>query len=65
MTVECTGYDRPHRFDTTTRMAAMDIDYTLTFEPIGDADQSGTRMHWVFDLHPHGALRLLRPVGVC
>ena len=35
MTIECTGYDRPHRFDSTTRMAAMDIDYTLAFEPVG------------------------------
>ena len=61
MTIECTGYDRPHRFDSTTRMAAMDIDYTLTFEPVGDR-RSGTRMHWMFDLHPHGALRPLRPV---
>jgi hypothetical protein len=58
MTIECTGYDRPHRFDSTTRMAAMDIDYTLTFEPV----QAGTRMHWLFDLHPHSALRPLRPV---
>ena len=62
MTIECTGYHRPHRFDTTTRMAAMDVDYTLTFEPVGDANQSRTRMRWVFDLHPHGALRLVRPV---
>ena len=37
MTIECTGYDRPHRFDSTTRMAAMDIDYTLTFEPAAHA----------------------------
>ena len=58
MTIECTGYDRPHRFDSTTRMAAMDIDYTLTFEPV----QAGTRMHWLFDLHPHNALRPLRPL---
>ena len=58
MTIECTGYDRPNRFDSTTRMAAMDIDYTLTFEPAG----AGTCMHWLFDLQPHGALRPLRPV---
>ena len=58
MTIECTGYDRPHRFDSTTRMAAMDIDYTLTCEPV----QAGTRMHWLFDLQPHGALRALRPL---
>jgi uncharacterized protein YndB with AHSA1/START domain len=57
MTIEITGYDRPRRFDSTTRMGAMDIDYTLTFEPI----EAGTRMHWLFELHPRGALRALRP----
>lgn len=57
LTIECTGYDRPHRFDSTTRMTGMDIDYTLTFETV----EAGTRMHWLFDLHPHGALRPLRP----
>ena len=62
MTIACTGYDRPHRFDSTTRMAATDVDYTLTFEPVGDKDRSGTRMRWMFDLHPHGVLRPLRPV---
>ena len=62
MTIACTGYDRPHRFDSTTRMAAMDIDYTLTFEAVGDTDRSGTRLRWLFDLHPHGVLRPLRPL---
>ena len=28
------------------------------FEPV----EAGTRMHWLFDLHPHGVLRALRPV---
>ncbi|MDD7942989.1 SRPBCC family protein, partial [Actinomycetospora lutea] len=57
MTIEITGYDRPRRFDSTTRMGAMDIDYTLTFEPV----EAGTRMHWLFELHLRGALRALRP----
>lgn len=58
LTIECTGFDRPRRFDSTTRMAGMDIDYTLTFESV----DAGTHMRWVFALHPHGALRALRPM---
>jgi len=33
MLIECTGYDRPKLFLTTTTMAQADISYTLRFEP--------------------------------
>jgi polyketide cyclase/dehydrase/lipid transport protein len=32
MTIQYTCYDRPHRLGSTTRMAAMDIDYSLVLE---------------------------------
>ena len=51
MTIECTGYNRPNRFDSTTRMAAMDIDYTLTFEP------AGTGTPHALDVRPTAARR--------
>ena len=34
MLIECTGYDRPRLFATTTTMAQADISYTLRFEPV-------------------------------
>jgi hypothetical protein len=58
MTIQFTCYDRPHRLGSTTRMAAMDIDYRLVLEPLG----TGTRMRWSFDLYPHGPMRALRPL---
>ncbi len=58
MLIECTGYDRPKLFATTTTMAQADISYTLTFEPA----PAGTRMHWSGQVHPKGAFRLLGPV---
>ena len=41
MLVECTGYDRPALFATTT-MQQADISYMLRFEPVAAA----TRMRW-------------------
>jgi hypothetical protein len=58
MLIECTGYDRPALFATTTTMQQADISYTLTFEP----DAAGTRMRWSGQVHPKGAFRLLEPV---
>lgn len=58
MTVEITGYDRPRRLATTTHSASMDIDSTLTFQPVDD----GTRMGWAVRLRPRGSLRLLTPL---
>jgi hypothetical protein len=34
MVIELTDYERPRRLSSTTRMPAMDIRGTLTFEPI-------------------------------
>ena len=58
MLIECTGYDRPKLFATTTTMAQADIDYTLTFEPT----PAGTRMRWSGQVQPKGPVRLLGPV---
>jgi uncharacterized protein YndB with AHSA1/START domain len=58
MVIEVTGYERPRRLASTTRMSSMDIRYTLTFEPVSE----GTRMRWVGDVEPKGFLRLLTPM---
>lgn len=42
MLIECTGYDRPALFATTTTMQQADISYMLRFEPAA----AGTRMRW-------------------
>lgn len=57
MVIEVTGYERPRMLASTTRMSAMDIRYTLTF----DAASQGTRMRWVGDVQPNGWLRLISP----
>jgi hypothetical protein len=58
MLIECTGYDRPRLFATTTMMAQADIGYTLRFEPTA----TGTRMRWSGQVRPKGAVRLLGPL---
>jgi hypothetical protein len=58
MLVECTGYDRPALFATTTTMQQADISYMLRFEP----SAAGTRMRWSGRVRPRGAFRLLDPV---
>jgi hypothetical protein len=58
MTIENTGYDRPRRLASTTRLSTMDIRGTLTFDPVA----AGTRMRWAWDLQPHGLLNLMTPV---
>ncbi len=58
MLIECTGYDRPALLVTATAMAQADISYTLRFEPVA----VGTRMRWLGQVRPRGALRLLGPV---
>jgi hypothetical protein len=57
MLIECTGYDRPVLFATTT-MAQAEISYMLRFEPAA----AGTRMRWSGQVRPKGAFRLLGPV---
>jgi hypothetical protein len=56
--IECTSYDRPKLFATTTTMAQADISYTLRFDPAA----AGTRMRWSGQVRPKGALRLLGPL---
>jgi len=54
MTVEFTGYERPHRLASRSRSRAMLTEGELTFEPEG----SGTRMRWSWDVQVRGPLRL-------
>jgi uncharacterized protein YndB with AHSA1/START domain len=58
MVIEFTGYERPRRLASTTHMSSMDVQYTLTFEPVPE----GTRMRWSGDLEPHGLLKLMSPM---
>lgn len=58
MTIEITGYERPRRMTSTTHLSAMDIQGTLTFDPVPD----GTRMRWSWELKPRGVYRLLAPL---
>lgn len=58
MVIEFTGYERPRRLASTTRMSNMDIRYTLSFESASD----GTRMRWVGEVEPKGVLRLMAPL---
>ena len=58
MVIETTEYERPRRLASMTTMSAMDIAYTLTFEPVPE----GTRMRWLGAIEPHGMLKLMGPL---
>jgi uncharacterized protein YndB with AHSA1/START domain len=58
MTTENTGYDRPRRLASTTRLSTMNIQGTLTFDPVPE----GTRMRWSWNLQPRGLLKLATPM---
>ena len=58
MVIEWTDFDRPRRLWSSTHMSAMDIDGTLTFDPV----PGGTRMRWWWEITPRGLLRLLSPM---
>ena len=58
MTIEFTGYERPRRLASTTRLFSMEIRGTLAFDPVPE----GTRMRWQWELEPRGLLRLLGPL---
>jgi uncharacterized protein YndB with AHSA1/START domain len=58
MTTENTDYDRPRRLASTTRLATMDIQGGLTFDPVPE----GTRMRWSWDVAPRGLLKLATPM---
>jgi hypothetical protein len=58
MVIELTAYDRPRRLASSTHMSAMEIEGTLTFDPVA----SGTRMRWSWDLAPRGWFKLISPL---
>lgn len=58
MVIEYTEFERPRRLASRTTMSAMDVAYTLTFEPVPE----GTRMRWSGEVQPHGMLRLMGPL---
>ena len=45
MAIEYTGFQRPSRLASTTRMAQAEFSGTLTFEPAG----AGTRLRWSWE----------------
>ncbi len=58
MAIEYTGFQRPSRLASTTRMAQAEFSGTLTFEPAG----AGTRLRWSWDARFTWPPRLLAPV---
>lgn len=58
MTVEVTGYERPHRLESTAHIqGTMDIQGAVTLEAIA----GGTLMSWEWNVEPHGFMKLLGP----
>lgn len=55
---ELTAYDRPRRLASETRMAALAVAGTLTFDELPE----GTRMRWDWELAPRGPLALAGPL---
>jgi uncharacterized protein YndB with AHSA1/START domain len=58
MTIEFTEFDRPRRLASSTHSSLMDTEGALTFEPVAD----GTRMRWLWEVRPRGALHLVGSV---
>ncbi len=58
MTIEFTEYERPRRLGSSTHLPTMEIQGTLTFDPVPE----GTRMRWSWELQPQGVLRPLAPL---
>lgn len=58
MSVEFTAYDRPRRLTSVSKLSNMEVEGTLTFEPVPE----GTRMRWSWELAPRGVLRVATPV---
>ncbi|MGZ3600454.1 MAG: SRPBCC family protein [Ktedonobacterales bacterium] len=58
MTITFTDFERPQRLTSTTHLSTMDIQGTLTFNPVPE----GTRMRWSWELEPRGMLKLMTPV---
>ena len=60
MLLEFTAFERPVRLGSHASFSGVTTDGELTFEPMGDS----TRMRWVWDITPSGALKLLTPLVV-
>ena len=58
MVIEFTGYERPRRLEEIAHMSSMDLQGSLTFDPVPE----GTRMRWSWDLEPRGILKLMSPL---
>ena len=58
MVIEFTTFERPRRLASSTRMSAMDVHGTLTFDPVPE----GTRMRWQWEITPRGLVKLLTPL---
>ena len=58
MVIEFTEYERPRRLASRTTLSAMDIAYTLTFEPVREE----TRMGWSGEIEPRGMLKVMGPL---
>lgn len=58
MVIEVTAYERPRRLASSTHLSAMDIQGTLTFEPVPE----GTRMRWSWEVEPRGVFKLIAPL---
>ncbi len=58
--IEITGFDRPNRITQRTYLASMHLDGTVTFTTL----PQGTLVCWSWNVHPHGWLRLARPLLV-
>ena len=58
MVIEFTDFERPRRLSSSTRMSAMDIRGTLTFDPVPE----GTLMRWRWELAPRDLVKLLTPL---
>ncbi len=56
--IEFTGYDRPHRLASLSRSSMMEAEGALTFEPV----PGGTRMCWLWEVRPRGAMRVMAPL---
>jgi len=58
MIIEFISYERPRRLVSSTRLFAMDMHGTLTFDPVG----GGTRMRWSWEMKPRGVFKLMTPL---
>ena len=58
MTVETVGYDPPRRLTSSIRSSYMDVDGTLTLDPV----DGGTRLRWSWEMRLRGPMRLATPV---